>query len=66
MKDDGRSFLDRFFDAVSGGMAVWVLLAGAAAMAWPDAVKEAVPTTCVPWLLGAVMFGMGLTLRGRA
>lgn len=52
-------------DAVAGGMAVLVLLAGAAAMAWPEAVKAALPTTCVPWLLGVVMFGMGLSLRGR-
>ena len=46
-------------------MAVLVLLAGAAAMAWPDAVKAALPAKCVPWLLGVVMFGMGLSLRGR-
>ena len=52
-------------DGISRGMALWVLLAGAAAMAWPEPVKEALPTTCVPWLLGAVMFGMGLSLRGR-
>lgn len=52
-------------DAVSHGMAVLVLLAGAAAMAWPGAAKSAVPASCVPWLLGAVMFGMGLSLRGR-
>ena len=52
-------------DAVAGGMAVLVLLAGGAAMAWPDAVKAAIPAKCVPWLLGAVMFGMGLSLRGR-
>ena len=52
-------------DAVSHGMAVLVLLAGAAAMAWPEETKAAVPTSCVPWLLGAVMFGMGLSLRGR-
>ena len=52
-------------DAVSHGMAVLVLLSGAAAMAWPGAAKSAVPASCVPWLLGAVMFGMGLSLRGR-
>ncbi|MBQ3811412.1 MAG: bile acid:sodium symporter family protein [Kiritimatiellae bacterium] len=46
-------------------MAVWVLLAGAAAMAWPEPVKAAIPTSCVPWLLGSVMFGMGLSLRGH-
>ncbi len=52
-------------DAVSRAMAVWVLLAGAAAMMWPEPVKAALPTRCVPWLLGTVMFGMGLSLRGR-
>ena len=52
-------------DAVAGGMAVWVLLAGAVAMARPEPVKAAIPTSCVPWLLGAVMFGMGLSLRSR-
>ena len=55
----------RMFDAVSGGMAVLVLLAASAAMKWPDAAKAAVPASFVPWLLGAVMFGMGLALRGR-
>ena len=55
----------RVLDAVSGGMAAWVLVAGAAAAAWPEPVKAAVPTSCVPWLLGVVMFGMGLSLRGR-
>ena len=58
-------FVGAALDAVAGGMAAWVLLAGAAAMAWPDAVKEVLPTKCVSWLLGVVMFGMGLTLRGR-
>ena len=52
-------------DMVSRGMAAWVLLAFVAAMAWPEPVKAAVPTSCVPWLLGVVMFGMGLSLRGR-
>ena len=52
-------------DAVARGMAALVVAAGAAALAWPEAVRAAVPTSRVPWLLGAVMFGMGLTLRGR-
>ena len=65
MNDDGRPLWARFFHAVSGGMAALVLLAGAVAMARPDAVKAALPTSCVPWLLGVVMFGMGLALRGR-
>ena len=55
----------RLLDAVSNGMAVLVLVAGAAAMMWTEAVKAALPTSCVSWLLGVVMFGMGLTLRDR-
>ena len=57
--------LSSLLDIISRGMAAWVLLAGAAALLWPETMKAAVPTTCVPWLLGAVMFGMGLSLRGR-
>ena len=60
-----RSILGAVLDAISHGMAVLVVIACAAAMAWPEAVKAAVPTSRVPWLLGAVMFGMGLSLRGR-
>ena len=47
------------------GMAVLVLLAGAVALRWPEAVKGAIPTGVVPKLLGVVMFGMGLSLRGH-
>ena len=67
MKDaaEKRSIAGIVLDAVSHGMAALVLIAGAAAMAWPEETKAAVPTSCVPWLLGAVMFGMGLSLRGR-
>lgn len=65
MENEGRSWWGLALDAVSHGMAVLVLIAGAAAMAWPETTKAAVPTSCVPWLLGAVMFGMGLSLRGR-
>ena len=64
-KRSAGAFLGAALDAVAGGMAVWVLLAGAAAMAWPEPVKAAIPTSCVPWLLGSVMFGMGLSLRGH-
>jgi BASS family bile acid:Na+ symporter len=60
-----RSIAGIVLDAISHGMAALVVLAGAAAMAWPEETKAAVPTSCVPWLLGAVMFGMGLSLRGR-
>jgi len=60
-----RSIAGIVLDTVSHGMAVLVLIAGAAAMTWSGAVKAAVPASCVPWLLGAVMFGMGLSLRGR-
>ena len=65
MENERRSFWVRALDAVAGGMAALVLVAGATAMAWPEAVKAALPTKCVPWLLGVVMFGMGLSLRGR-
>ena len=65
MQDGKRSFGGAVLDAVAGGMAVLVTAAGAVALAWPEQTKAAVPTTCVPWLLGAVMFGMGLSLRGR-
>lgn len=60
-----RSLAGHVLDAVSGGMAVLVLAAGAAAVAWPETTKAAIPMSCVPWLLGVVMFGMGLSLRGR-
>ena len=62
---NNRSIAGAALDAISHGMAVLVLIAGAVAMVWPGEITAAVPTTCVPWLLGAVMFGMGLSLRGR-
>ena len=66
MKSESSGFsFGAALDAVSRGMAVLVLAAGAAAMAWPETMKAAVPARSVPWLLGAVMFGMGLALRGR-
>lgn len=55
----------RTLDVVSGGMAAMVLIAGGIALKWPDAVRSNIPASCVPWLLGVVMFGMGLALRGR-
>ena len=43
-----------------------LVLAGAAAgFLAPEASSAAVPKESFPWLLGAIMFGMGLTLRGR-
>ena len=46
-------------------MAPLVLAAAAAGFVWPEPVAAAVPKTCFPWLLGAIMFGMGLTLRAE-
>ena len=40
--------------------ALWVLLAAAAAFMWPAGFKWIVPW--ITWLLGIVMFGMGITL----
>ena len=60
-----RTLVGRLLDGLSRGMFVLVLAAFAVALAWPASVMRAVPTQCVPWLLGAVMFGMGLALRGR-
>lgn len=43
-----------------------LVLAGAAAgFLAPEASSAAVPKESFPWLLGAIMFGMGLTLKGR-
>lgn len=60
-----RALAGRLLDGLSGGMFVLVLVAFAVALTWPASVTRVVPTKCVPWLLGAVMFGMGLALRGR-
>lgn len=43
-------------------MAVIVLLMAAAALLWPDVIGV-IKTSWISWLLGMVMFGMGLTLR---
>ncbi len=39
---------------------VWVLLFAAAAFFAPEAFKWVLPL--IPWLLGLIMFGMGITL----
>ena len=40
--------------------ALWVLLAAVAAFVWPTGFKWIGPW--ITWLLGIVMFGMGITL----
>lgn len=55
----------RVCQILSDGMAVEVLLAGAISFLFPDAIQQMLPVKIVPWLLGTVMFGMGLTLRAR-
>ncbi len=55
----------RILDGISKGMALLVVLAGVLAFLFPSQVKAVLPTACIPWLLGVVMFGMGLTLKGR-
>ena len=49
--------LSRF---VGKTFAVWVLLFAAAAFFAPEAFKWVLPL--IPWLLGVIMFGMGITL----
>lgn len=55
----------RVLKLLADGMALEVLAAGLAAFLFPSAVGRVLPVRCVPWLLGTVMFGMGLTLRAR-
>ena len=43
-------------------MAVIVLLTAVAALLWPQAVGV-IKTSWISWLLGIVMFGMGLAMR---
>jgi len=57
--------LDKILQTIARQMAVLVVVAGAIALLWPAQVKTALPTTCVPWMLGTVMFGMGLTLKAE-
>lgn len=47
------------------GLSALVLIAFAAGLAWPQTLASAVPGAAVPWLLGVVMFGMGLSLRAH-
>lgn len=58
-----ESGLGRFAGLVSRWFALLVLLAGAAALVLPEQASVVEPAT--PYLLGVIMFGMGLTLRGR-
>ena len=51
--------------ALSRGLPVLVLAAFAAGLKWPQTVSAAVPDAAVTWLLGVVMFGMGLSLRAH-
>ena len=57
--------LDKVLQTIARQMALLVVAAGAIALVWPAQVKAALPTTCVPWMLGTVMFGMGLTLKAK-
>ena len=50
---------------IADWMALEVLVAGVVAFLFPQAVGSLFPVKAVPWMLGAVMFGMGLTLRAR-
>lgn len=52
-------------DFISRHMALGVLLGAVVALSFPTPVSACFKTACIPWFLGAVMFGMGLTLRGR-
>ena len=47
---------------ISRWMAVIVLMMAGAALLWPDVIGV-IKTSWISWLLGMVMFGMGLTLR---
>ncbi|MBQ6472827.1 MAG: bile acid:sodium symporter family protein, partial [Victivallales bacterium] len=57
------SLLDKALQMIARQMVLLVMAAGAIGLLWPAQVKAALPATCVPWLLGTVMFGMGLTLK---
>ena len=46
-------------------MPTCVLVVGALSFVFADQVRLVLSVKCVPFLLGMVMFGMGLTLKGR-
>ncbi len=50
-------------DWISRLMAPLVLIAAAIGFAWPEPPASAIPKGAFPWLLGAIMFGMGLALQ---
>lgn len=52
----------KFCVLISRWMAVIVLLMATAALLWPQVVGV-IQTSWISWLLGLIMFGMGLTLR---
>lgn len=54
-------YLQKVCNFVVRQMAVCVVLAGLAGALWPQALVWVAPL--IPWLLGLVMFGMGMTLR---
>ncbi len=55
----------RIADFIASHLALLVLAVAAAALFFPAPFVEGVPASSIPAWLGAVMFGMGLTLRGR-
>lgn len=55
----------RIADFTASNLALLVPAAAAAALFFPEPFVESVPVSCIPAWLGAVMFGMGLTLSGR-
>lgn len=60
-----RACLESVARLITRYMAVLILLVAVVAVIVPEPVRQIVKTTCVPALLGVVMFGMGLTLRAR-
>jgi BASS family bile acid:Na+ symporter len=52
----------RSVEAASRHFAGWVLLGAAAGWLWPEGFSWVKPR--IPWLLGLIMFGMGMTLTG--
>ena len=52
----------KFCSWISRWMAVIVLLMAAAALLWPGVIGI-IKTSWISWLLGLIMFGMGLTLK---